>query len=380
VNITRAADLLAKAQRPVMVCGGGIHLSRAYSEVQALAEMLTMPVATSINGKGALPESHPLSLGVIGANGGRAFAHTIVQDSDLILFVGTRVNYVTANDWRTPPKNYAGKIIQIDVDGNEIGNNLRVAVGLVGDAQLALSDLRAALNAQAHPLPPHNAARLVAIRQAQSAWWATQQPKMVSDEKPIRPQRVIRTLQELLPEDTIIVADPGTATPFVAAHYPLCCGGRYTVIPRAHGGLGYGIPALLGAKIAKPNQTVICLTGDGSFGFSVGELETIVRQGLKVIVLQFNNGTFGWIKELQHVHHDNRYFGVDFLQQDCAEIARGFGWHGIRVEEPDDLAPAIREALLADKPTFIDVISADQIAETPPVIGWQEAEAKQHAT
>jgi acetolactate synthase-1/2/3 large subunit len=376
MNVERAAALLVASQKPVMVCGGGVHLSRAYSEAQALAEMLTMPVATSINGKGALAEGHPLSIGVIGANGGRAFAHDIVQDSDLLLFIGTRVNYVTTNDWRTPSKNYAGKIIQVDVDGNEIGNNLRVDVGLVGDAQLTLSDLRAALKAQAHPLPPHNAARMVAIRQAQSAWWATQQPKMVSNDKPIRPQRVIRTLQELLPEDTVIVADPGTATPFVAAHYPLCCGGRYTVIPRAHGGLGYGLPAALGAKMAKPNQTVICLTGDGSFGFSVGELETIIRQNVKVIVLQFNNGSFGWIKELQHVHHDNRYFGVDFLQQDCAAIARGFGWHGIRVEEPRELAPAIREALVADKPTFIDVISADQIAETPPVIGWQEAEAR----
>ena len=126
--------------------GGGIHAARAYAEVQALAELLNMPVATSINGKGSIAETHPLALGVVGANGGRAFAHDFIRESDLILFAGTRVNYVTSNDWTVPPKDYAGAIIQIDVDGGEIGNNLPVTAGLQGDAQLALRDLVEALH------------------------------------------------------------------------------------------------------------------------------------------------------------------------------------------------------------------------------------------
>ncbi|MEP7200390.1 MAG: thiamine pyrophosphate-binding protein, partial [Chloroflexota bacterium] len=371
-NVARAAELLAAAQSPVMVCGGGVHLSHAYDEVQALAEALTMPVATSINGKGAIAEDHPLALGVIGANGGRAFAHDVVNDSDLILFVGTRVNYVTANDWRTPPKNFAGAIIQIDVDGGEIGNNLQVDVGLAGDAKLALQDLLDALRS-ARRRTTSKPRRSDAIQHQLRAWWDAQQVKMFSDERPMRPQRVIHELEDNLPEDAVIVADPGTATPFVAAMYPLMRAGRFTVIPRAHGGLGYALPASVGAKLARPDATVVCLTGDGSFGFSVGELETIARLNLKIVVVQFNNGTFGWIKELQHLHYGDRFFGVDFTPQDCAAIARGFGWLGIRVEDPRDFEPALQEALSAAMPTFIDVVSADQIAETPPVIGWQEA-------
>jgi acetolactate synthase I/II/III large subunit len=371
-QVERAADLLSAAERPVMVCGGGVHLSHAYAEVEALAELLSMPVATSINGKGSISEDHPLALGVIGANGGRPFAHEIIRESDLILFVGSRVNYVTTNDWRSPPKDFSGKIIQIDVDGGEIGNNLRVDVGLAGDAKLALGDLAAA--SRARKLRGRDVAGMVQPRMR--AWWEAQQSKMFSAERPVRPQRIIHELGDSLPEDAVIVADPGTATPFLAAHYPLPRAGRFTVIPRAHGGLGYAVPAVVGACFARPNATVVCLTGDGSFGFSVGELETIARLHLKVVVIQFNNGTFGWIKELQHLHHGDRYFGVDFTAQDCAAIARSFGWLGIRVEDPGEFKDALQEALDAAVPAFIDVVSADQILETPPVAAWQEAEQK----
>lgn len=369
--VERAARLLAEAQRPVMVCGGGVHSARAYAEVQALAEALNLPVATSINGKGAIAETHPLALGVAGANGGRAFAHDFIRNSDLLLFAGTRVNYVTTNDWTVPSKAYAGKIVQIDVDGGEIGNNLPVTVGLQGDAALALRDLAEAVRGfdgdrRADPRD--------AIARAVREYWNGQGDKQASGERPARPQRVIAELRRNLPDDAVIVADPGTATPFIAAQYPLARAGRHTVIPRAHGGLGYAVPASLGASFARADRTIVCLTGDGSFGFSVGELETIARANRKVVVIQFNNGTFGWIKELQHLHHGGRFFGVDFLAQDCAAIARGFGWLGIRVEDPGEFQPALQEALSASAPAFIDVVSADQIAETPPVIGWEAAE------
>jgi len=371
--VARATELLAAAERPVMICGGGVHLSRTYAEIRELSEFLDMPVATSINGKGALPETHPLSLGVIGANGGRAFAHDIVRDSDVVLAVGSRLNYVVTDSGRVLPKDHPGKVIQIDVDGGEIGNNARIDVGLAADARFALQDLLAVLKMESRSLPRARSARTEAIAGARSAWWSAQSAKVRSNELPIRPQRVIGVLQEMLPEDAVIVADPGTATPFVAANYPLRCAGRFTVIPRAHGGLGYGIPAALGAKVARPGSVVVCLTGDGSFGFSAGELETFVRLNVKVVVVQFSNGTFGWIKELQHLHHNGRYFGVDFLQQDCAAIARSFGWHATRVERPDQVAAAIRQALEADGPAFVDVLSADQTIETPPVSSWQEA-------
>jgi acetolactate synthase I/II/III large subunit len=376
LDVERAAELLSHSEHPVIICGGGVHLSRAYAEVQELAELLAAPVATSINGKGALAESHPLSLGVVGSNGGRAFAHNVIRAGDLVLVVGSRTNYVTTHSGLIPPKNFHGKVLQIDADGAEIGNNLRIDAGLAGDARLALRDLIAALKADSRDLPRLGTARTDHLARAREAWWGAESAKASSNGIPIRPQTVMSILRDLLPDDAVIVADPGTATPFVAAHYPLPRAGRFTVIPRAHGGLGYGIPAVLGAKVARPDSTVLCLTGDGSFGFSVGELETAVRLNLQVVVIQFSNGTFGWIKELQHLHHNDRYFGVNFLQMDCATIARSFGWHGIQVQEPGRLAPAIREALAIHRPAFVDVLSADQVAETPPVIDWEEAEAK----
>ncbi|MBI5878207.1 MAG: thiamine pyrophosphate-binding protein [Chloroflexi bacterium] len=371
--VARAAEKLASAARPVMICGGGIHAAHAYAEVQALAELLNMPVATSINGKGSIAETHPLAIGVAGANGGRAFTHDFIRESDLILFAGTRVNYVTSNDWTVPPRDYRGAIIQIDVDGGEIGNNLPVTAGLQGDAQMALRDLIDALRGCDST---SRAAVRERIARATAAYWSGEAAKQASDARPVRPHRIMRELLRNLPADAVIVADPGTATPFVAAQYPLAQAGRRTVIPRAHGGLGYALPASLGASYARPDQTIVCLTGDGSFGFSVGELETIARMNRKIVVIQFNNGAFGWIKELQHLHHGDRFFGVDFLRQDCAAIARGFGWLGIRVEDPRDFEPALQEGLSASTPAFIDVVSADQILETPPVIGWQVAEQR----
>lgn len=369
-DVVCAAKLLARSERPLILCGGGVHISDAYPEVQELAELLAAPVATSINGKGALKENHPLSLGVVGANGGRAFAHDVIQASDLVLIVGSRANYVTTNSGRIPPKHFPGKIIQVDADEAEIGNNLRIDAGLAGDARLALRDLITELQRDSRR-SRISGSRIEALAQEREGWWNRETIKASSNEVPLRPQKVMSALRDLLPEDAVIVADPGTPTPFVAAHYPLRRAGRFTVIPRAHGGLGYGIPAALGAKVARPDSTVVCLTGDGSFGFSAGELETAVRLGLKVVVIQFSNGTFGWIKQLQHLHMADRYFGVDFLQLDCAAIARSFGWHGIQVQEPERLAAAFREALAVDGPAFVDVLSADQVAEMPPVIEWE---------
>ena len=145
------------------------------------------------------------------------------------------------------------------------------------------------------------------------------------------------------------------------------------MIPRAHGGLGFAIPAVVGAKLARPNETVVALCGDGSFGMSGTELETIARLRLPVTLVHFNNGTFGWIKMLQHLYFDDRYFGVDFTAVDYAGIAAGFGVRGVRVEHPDQLEDAIGEAVRANAPTFIDVQTESELTEVPPVEAWQRA-------
>jgi acetolactate synthase-1/2/3 large subunit len=174
-------------------------------------------------------------------------------------------------------------------------------------------------------------------------------------------------LARLLPAGSVVVADAGTPTPFTAA-YLRSAAGRRVVIPRGYGGLGYAIPGVVGAKLARPDATVVGLMGDGSFGMSAGELETVARLGLPVVIVQFNNACFGWIKVGQQLFMDGRCFGVDFsADTDHAAIARGFGLRGARVEDPRDVEPVLREALSADRPTFIDVVTECETTEIPPV-------------
>jgi acetolactate synthase-1/2/3 large subunit len=378
VMVQRAADLLAQAHSPVMIAGGGAAISQAWEEVTRLAEALTMPVGTSINGKGSIAEDHPLSIGIVGGNGARPYANRLVAAADLVLFVGCKTDSVTTLNWTLPSPSDGVTILHIDVDPKEIGNNYPTAVGLVGDAKLALADLLEALSAT-ETQPEPNEARLAEISTLAGEWWDAVRPKMESDSIPIKPQRVMKELAEALPSDSVIVADAGTGTPFTSAFYKSPAG-RYVIIPRGYGGLGYALPGVVGAKLARPEATVVGLMGDGSFGMSVGELETIARLKLPVTILQFNNSCFGWIKTLQHLYYDDRYVSVDFSDNtDHAAIARGFGLRGVRVEKPADLGPAIREAIHSDKPTFIDVVTESEASELPPVHKWEEiAEGRQY--
>jgi acetolactate synthase-1/2/3 large subunit len=205
------------------------------------------------------------------------------------------------------------------------------------------------------------------------AWWQAFEAKAATSDSPIKPQRVIKELSQVLPPDSIVVADAGTPTPFMAACYQVLQAGRQVIIPRAHGGLGYTIPGVVGAKLARPEATVVGLFGDGSFGMSAGDLETINRLGLPVTLIQFTNGCFGWIKIMQKLYRGGKYLSVDLSPDtDHVAIARGFGLCARRVERPDDLSDALREAIQSDQPSFIDIISEPEYEECPPVPKWLE--------
>jgi acetolactate synthase-1/2/3 large subunit len=215
------------------------------------------------------------------------------------------------------------------------------------------------------------------IDAARRDYFAQVEQESSSDAQPIMPQRVIATLKRLLTDDALLVADPGTPTPFIGAQYLLPQPGRWTVIPRAHGGLGYALPAVVGAHYARPESRAISLMGDGSFGMSVGELETISRLNLPVVLIHFNNGCFGWIKELQHLYHEQRYFSVDFNPVDYSAIATGFGLRAWQVTDPADLEKALQSALDFGGPAFVDIVTQSALTETPPVHAWLQAVAQQ---
>ncbi|MBN9011984.1 MAG: thiamine pyrophosphate-binding protein, partial [Rhizobiales bacterium] len=287
--VQRAADAITHAERPVIVAGGGVVTSQAWDELTALAEALNIPVATSINGKGSIAETSPVSVGVVGGNGARAYTNELVGDADLIIYVGSRTDSTTTHHWRLPDIKRPPAVIQIDVEPFEIGNNYPVVAPVAGDAKLALKDLLAAID-RPEEIKRRHQARIDALVAERDRYWADVEAQAGTSSAPIKPQRVVRAMRELLDDDTIIVADPGTPTPYLAAQYELRRAGRTTVIPRAHGGLGYAIPGVIGAAFAADGRRVVGMTGDGSFGMSVGELETISRLNLPVVIIQTSNG------------------------------------------------------------------------------------------
>lgn len=376
--VQRAADAIAIAQRPVFVAGGGVVTSGAWNEITALAEALDIPVATSINGKGSIAETSRVSIGIVGGNGARDYTNTAVANADLVVFVGSRTDSTTTHHWTVPPIQGTQSAIQIDVEPFEIGNNYRLVVPVAGDAKLALADLFDAIEHK-DTIRARNSARIDGLLAERDRYWADVEAQARSDSQPIKPQRLVRAMRDLFDDDVLIVADPGTPTPYLSAQYELRRAGRTTIIPRAHGGLGYAIPGVVGAHFAANGRRVVGMTGDGSFGMSVGELETISRLNIPTVIIQTSNGTFGWIKELQHLYHDDRYFSVDFNPVDYAAIARGFGLQARQIVDPAQIEPALKEALADGRPYFLDIVTESQITETPPVASWTEAEARRAA-
>lgn len=372
--VERAARIIERSTRPVIVAGGGVVTGQAWDALTAFAETLNIPVATSINGKGSIAETSRVSIGVVGGNGARTYTNDLVSTADLIIYIGSRTDSTTTHHWSVPPIDEPPAVIQIDVEPFEIGNNYRLAVAIAGDAGLTLIDLLAAID-RPSGVGARNRERIDGLVAVADRYWEDVRQQAQQTDVPIKPQVLVAALRELLPDEALIVADPGTPTPYLGAQYRLNRAGRTTIIPRAHGGLGYAIPAVVGAAKARPGVPVVGFTADGSFGMSCGELETITRLGLPIVFVHCNNGTFGWIKELQHLHHDDRYFSVDFNPVDYAGIARGFGFQATQITDPSAFKPALANALSDGRPWFIDVVTEAQMTETPPVAGWVSAEA-----
>ena len=366
--IHAAAELLAGARAPLIVCGGGPLISGAEPELRGLAEVLEAPVATSISGQGVIPEDHPLALGVVGSNGGTLETREILGQADVVLFVGCRAGSVTTERWQYPARDRA-KIIHIDVDPAVIGANYPTAVGVVGDARLTLQYLKDILG-RSFPEPPTRELGRAAVARARAAKFAAFRELAASDTTPIRPERVVHELQQLLPRGTVIVADPGTPCPYLSAYYQVLEPGRRLFSNRAHGALGYSLAAAMGACHARPGERVLSVMGDGSFGFAVGELETAVRLQLPVTMVVFSNATYGWIKAGQKSSFDARYFSVDFSRTEHARVAEAYGIPAWRVENPGELRDSLARALECEGPSLVDVVSQPLHEARAPVSEW----------
>jgi acetolactate synthase I/II/III large subunit len=372
--VRRAAELLAGAERPLVVAGGGIHLSDASAALSRLQDEASLPVATTTMGKGAVDEQHPLSAGVIGSFMGPTspghHLRELVTSADVVLLAGTRTNENGTDAWRLLPA--GATFIALDIDGSEINRNYD-AVRLAGDARLALEDLRADLGRlDLSDRSGRRASVSAAIARARAAYASEAAPLLTADQSPLRPERVMAELDRLLTDDTIVVADASYATIWTACHLRARRAGQRFLSPRGLAGLGWGLPLALGAKAARPQAPVICVAGDGGFGHVWAELETAVRERLAVTIIVLNNSILGFQKHAELVNFGAYTSAIDFAPVDHAAIARAVGATGIRVETAGELGPALEKALAAETVTLLDVLTDP--AAHPPITAWTSHE------
>jgi acetolactate synthase-1/2/3 large subunit len=367
-SVKRAAKLLAGAQSPIFICGGGVVISGAESELQALAERLGAAVATTISGQGSISEEHPLAVGVVGSNGGVPQTRAVVQQADLVIFVGCRAGSVTTERWRYPAPG-AVKVVHIDVDAGVINANYRADAALVGDARLAIAALNAELEAQG-VTAARGGSQQERVAKAKQEKFAQFRALAESTDAPIRPERVVADLQSVLDPDAVVVADPGTPCPYFSAYYVGRCTGRHFISNRAHGALGYSLSGAVGAHFGRPGVKCVSVMGDGSFGFTGGELETVVRHKLPITFVVISNASYGWIKAGQKSGFGARYFSVDFDRTDHAKVAEAYGLKAWKVEDPSKLRAALAAAVAHPGPTLVDVLAQPLQEARAPVSEW----------
>jgi acetolactate synthase I/II/III large subunit len=352
--LDEAAALLAKARNPLIIAGGGVHISGASRSLADLQEKACLPVLTTVMGKGAVDENHPLSLGVAGYALGRLsparHMRSLIKDADVILLVGTRTNQNGTDSWSAYPEK--AKYIHIDVDASEIGRNYE-ALRLVGDARETLTALTKRLTGR-RPANP-DLQRAVATTRVRHQ--EDMQPLLGSNQSPIRPERLMADIQSVLTKETIVVADASYSTLWVACYLRSLTAGMRFITPRGLAGLGWGLPLALGAKVARPKDPVITVVGDGGFAHVWSELETSRRMNLPVVVVVLNNGVLAYQKDAEDVKFGRHTSACGFTAVNHSLIANACGCRGVRVEAPGDFLPALREALAADVTTVIDVIT-----------------------
>lgn len=360
-RVQAAARRLVKAQRPVLVAGGGAAASGAGPEIRRLAEALSMPVATSLNAKGILPEEHPLSVGVVGSYS-RWCANRVVHEADLVLFVGSQTGGHVTHFWQIPPP--GTPTIQLNVDSRELGRNYPAEVALLGDARACLRGILEVLKPAA--LRSEWMAR---AQELTAGWRAEYEPYLASDEVPIRPERLCREVSRFLPENSVLVSDTGHAGIWTGTMLDLKHPDQMYL--RCSGSLGWAFPAALGAKCALSDRPVVCFTGDGGFWYHLCELETALRCGIQTVTVVNNNHSLNQVRgEVDRAYGDqttgNREEIWTFRDVDFSAVARSMGCFGIRVERPSALQDALAQALASDLPAVVDVASDIEVMAPLP--------------
>ncbi len=352
-----AIKLLEQAERPTVLVGGGVTWSRAGPEITRLAEMLTAPIVTTLMAKGSVPENHPLVLGVCGMHG-RQVANYALNNCDVLLAIGTRFS-----DRVTGKLSEFGtqtKVVHVDIDSSEIGKNVKGRVGLVGDAWTVVNALIAGLQQRKKRANWKN--RILELNKECTCDYDLKS-------NPIKPQKVIHEMSKLLPDDAIVTTEVGQNQMW-AAHFFKCYGSRMFITSGGLGTMGFGFPAALGAKIARPESVVADIAGDGSLQMVSQEFATAMENDIPVMICLLNNGWLGMVKQWQKLFYDSRYHATNLGKSpDFVKLAKAYGAEAIRVEKHSEVADAIKSGMKSDLPILLDFVidpEEDVLPMLPP--------------
>jgi acetolactate synthase-1/2/3 large subunit len=350
-DVATAADLIRRAQRPALVCGGGVHGSDAAEVVTAFADRLGGLVCTSLSGKGSVPETRDYAAGVLNPLGSLA-AIELIDEADLVIWCGSKVSQNTGMNWTLPRAGQA--TITIDVDPLEHGRTFRPTVALLGDVRETVTALDGALGERL--TNPRWMARVAEVKAEHDAVKAEE---AASDQVPVHPPRLMAEVAARLGDDDIVVSDASFAAGWIAGYLPAKRPGRRFLFARGQGALGYSVPGAIGAAaVAPPGVRVVTLAGDGAFSYTIGELATQAQYGQKIVNIVINNGTMGWIQLWQEIYFKNVQSSV-LESQDVvpgyAAAARALGLKAIYVATPAEIGAALDEAFAHEGPSVVEV-------------------------
>ncbi|HEX7256837.1 MAG TPA: biosynthetic-type acetolactate synthase large subunit [Nitrososphaeraceae archaeon] len=346
-QIQKAIDLIMKAEKPILMAGGGVILSGAFHELQALAEILMCPVVTTFKGKGAFPENHPLAMGPIGMHG-HAEANKIIIEADCIIAIGARFSDRSVGRFDEFGKGMS--IIHFDVDPAEIGKNKSVDVAVIGDVKSSLRTIVKMLTTKGMRRDPDNS-------------WLKRRKELIEYyvstikdySREITAKKTLKKLRELLPRESIVTTEVGQCQMWASLHFDVISPGTF-FSSTGLGTMGFGFPASIGAKAAKPDVPVVDIAGDGSFNMTENSLAVSVLEKLPVIVFLLNNYMLGMVAQWQRTFYNRRYMGVQQNRcPDYVKLAESYGAQGIRVQSMNELEKAIKTSINSDVATVIDI-------------------------
>lgn len=372
-SITRAAELIAHAKRPMILAGGGVHLSGAATALTAFAKSLNIPVAHTMTGKGAIPCGESLNAGLFGRYD--RIANGLIEESDLLLVVGCKLGEIATKRFTVPGP--GKRVIHLDILGEEFGRTLEPELALWGDVRLGLEDLQGALAPRAASIKERLTHYAAEISQRMAKWRRDVSERLHSDEVPVSMARLMTEINALLPADGYLIADGGFAAHWGGLLFDTKRAGRSFVPDRGFASIGYGLPGAIGVAMAEPGKAVLSLTGDGGFNMMLGEIETARRLGLTFTIIVVNNAASGYVKALQHlVYGADSYHASDLAETNYADAAKILGCNGIRVEEPGQLSDALRRAMSLKGPTVVDVVITRDPAKMLPGVDNRAARIK----